>query len=146
MDFLRAGLPYDADNLAAGCPANDGVVHQHHPLSIEQAANGVQLQLDTEITDGLAGLDERPADVVVADEAEPERDAGFIRVADGGGNARVGHGHHQVRLHGMLAGEQPPQHLAARLHGTAENDAVRTRKVNVFENALRVLNGRRETQ
>ena len=51
------------------------------------------------------GLDERPAHVVVADEAPLEGQPALLRVAEGGAHPAVGHGHHHVGGGGGLAGE-----------------------------------------
>ena len=67
LTFTRSGLPDHADDLAAGGSANDGIVHQHHSLSLQQVAHGIQLQLHTEITNRLRWLDERAAHVVISD-------------------------------------------------------------------------------
>ena len=56
MHFAGPGLAHHADNLPAGCAAHDGVVHQHHALALQQVAHGIQLQLDSEIADGLGRI------------------------------------------------------------------------------------------
>ncbi len=45
------------------------------------------LELDAELADALLGLDEGAADVVVADDAEFERNFALRRITDCGGNA-----------------------------------------------------------
>src|SRR5258707_7289786 len=46
------------DDLAAGSPADDGVVHHYHPLARQHLAVRVELHLDPEVPDALPGLDE----------------------------------------------------------------------------------------
>ena len=98
MHFARARLPHHAHDLAAGGAAHDGIVHQHHALAFQQMPHRVQLQLHAEIADGLRGLDERAAHVVIADQRLAERHARFGRIADGRRHARVRHRHHHVGL------------------------------------------------
>src|SRR6266536_2991584 len=47
------------DDLAAGRPADDGVVHHHHALARQHFAVRVELDLDSKMSDALLGLDER---------------------------------------------------------------------------------------
>ncbi len=85
MDLARSRLAEHADDLARGRPAHDRIVHEHDALALHDLAHRVQLHLDAEVADGLLGLDEGPADVVVADEAEGERDASTPRRSRGPG-------------------------------------------------------------
>ena len=65
---------------------------------------------------GLVGLDERAADVVAADEADVERDAALLRVADAGGVAAVGDGEDDVGVDRVLAaGPVPMMRAVAEL-------------------------------
>ena len=96
---------------------------------------GVQLQPDAQLADGLGGLDEGPAHVGVLDQALREGDAGFLGVADGGRGAGLRHGDHEVGLTGCSRGQ-----LAAHLHpgivdGAAGDGGVRAGQVDVFEDA-----------
>ena len=75
MDFARAGIAHHLDDLHRGGAADDAVVDQHDALALDQRAVGVVLQLDAEVADVLARLDEGPPDIVGADDAELERDA-----------------------------------------------------------------------
>src|SRR6266852_2622499 len=131
---IAAGLAHQADDFAAGCAAHDRIVHQHDAFAFEQAAHRIQFQLHAEVADCLHRLDERAADVMVADQAEAKRDAGLLRVADCRGYARIRHRHDQVSRGGMLAREQAAEPLTAFVHLAAEDDAVRPRKINVLKN------------
>src|SRR5207237_229707 len=53
--------------------ADDRVVDQDDSFVFDDLAHGVQFHLHSEAPDRLLRLDERPADVVVADEPEGER-------------------------------------------------------------------------
>src|SRR5437899_2079901 len=139
VDFLGPDLANHAHDFAAGGAADDGIVHEHDALTFNEAPHGIELELHAEIADRLRGLDERAADVMIADQAHAEGNLGFEGVADGGGNAGIGHGHDDIGFDGMLAREEAAEHLAALVHGTAEDDAVRAGEVNVLENALLVL-------
>ena len=139
MNLFRPRFPYDAHDLAAGCSANDGIIHQHNPLPRQQASDRVELQLDAEIPNRLAGLDEGPSHVVVADEAEAHGNSGFVGKAHGGGHAGVRHRHHEVGFHRMLAPQKPPQHFPALLDRAAKHHAVRPGEVDVLEDALDLI-------
>ncbi len=92
---------------------------------------------------GLRGVDERAADVMIANQAHAKRNLGFERVTYSRGNAGIRHGNDNVRFHGMFARKQAAEHFAALVDGAAKNNAVRARKVDMLENALLVrLRGR----
>src|ERR1700758_4194456 len=82
MNLRGACFAHHAHDLAAGGTANDGVVNQDDALTFEQRAHGIELQFDTEIADGLLGLDERAADIVISNQAHAKGQARFERVAD----------------------------------------------------------------
>src|SRR5262249_547754 len=91
VDFRGAGLAATTNDFARGGAADDGIVDENDAFAFHEAANGVELELHTEIADGLRWLNEGAADVVIANEAHAERNFRFKRVADGGGNAGVRH-------------------------------------------------------
>ena len=63
----------------------------------------------------------------------------FGGIADRGGDARIGHRDHHVGIHGGFARQQPAQHFARFLHRAAEDNRIRARKIDVLENAMRVV-------
>ena len=96
---------------------------------------GVELEPDAQLAQGLAGLDERAPDVGVLDEALAERDAALLGVPGRRGRAGLGHGHHQVGLDRELAG-QLAAHLDPRLVDAAAADGgVGAGEVDVLEDA-----------
>src|SRR5690349_16659433 len=121
VDFPGAGVADHAHDFAAGGAADDGIIHQDDALALDEAAHGVELELDAEIADGLRRLDERAADVVIANQAHTKRNLGFESIANGCGNAGVGNGNDDVGFDGMLAREQAAEHFAALVDGAAEN-------------------------
>src|SRR5262245_60131132 len=106
MDFAGSGLAHHANYLAAGGASNNGVVHQHDTLALQEIADGVEFELDTKITDRLRGLDKRTAHIMIADQSLPERETGFGRISDGGSDARVRNGNDEIGVGGRFAGEQ----------------------------------------
>src|SRR5262249_8865678 len=62
--------------------------------------------------------------------------------AQGSTATRVGHGHHEIGLHGRLAGKLPPQRFPHEMNILPEYAAGRIGKINVFENTMRPLRGR----
>src|SRR5262249_45336889 len=129
------GVAQHPDDLARGRAADDRVVDQDDPLALHDLADRIQLDLDSEVPDGLLGLDERAADVVIADEAQRERDAGLLRVAERGVHARSGHGNHDVRLGRVLPGQPAPEPLPRGGDAPAEDHRVRPGEVDVLEDA-----------
>ena len=67
MDLLGPGLPEGPDPRPAGGPADDGILHDHHPLPFEHDLDRVQLHPHPEIPHALGRLDEGPAHVMIAD-------------------------------------------------------------------------------
>src|SRR5258708_6706479 len=136
VDFFCADFANHADDFAAGGAADDGIIDEYHALAFDQAADGIELELHAEITDGLRRLDKGAANVVVADQAHAERNPGFERVAYGGRDAGIRHGDDDVRIHRMLARKEASEHLAAFVYGAAENDAVRAGGTDVLQDTL----------
>ncbi len=145
MHFFRAGFAHHAHDLAACGAAHNGVVHQYDALALNQGADGVQLQLYAKITNGLRRLDERAANVVIADQPHAKRDAGLRRVSHSRGHSRVRNRHDDVGIDGMFFGQRAAQRLSAFVDGAAKDNAVRPREINVLENALLARLFRRET-
>ena len=129
------GLAQHLDQRALRVTAHDRVVDDDEALAFDDLAQGVELEADAQLAQGLRGLDEGAAHVRVLHEALGEGDAGLLRVADRGGRARVGRGDHQVGLDGVLAREGGA-HLVARGHDPAPADGrVGARQVDVLEDA-----------
>ncbi len=137
MHFARAGLPHHADNLAAGGAAHDRIVHQHDALALQQVAHRVELELDSEIANGLRRLDKRAPHVMVADQRLAERQAALIGIADGGGHAGIRHGDYEIGIGGTLARQQAAQILARFFHRAAEHHGIGACEIDVFEDTLR---------
>jgi hypothetical protein len=76
--------------------ANNGVVNEDDTLAVEQIADRVELEADAEVADALLGLNKGAADVVIADEAETERQGGLFGVAQSSGHAGIGHGYDDI--------------------------------------------------
>src|SRR2546422_2399236 len=91
VDLLRAGGANHSHDLSARRAPDDGVVHHPHPPALEHLAHRVQLHLHPEVTDPLLGLDERPADVVLADQPHLVGRPGFLGVAERRARSRVRH-------------------------------------------------------
>ena len=144
MHLEGAGLAEHPDLRPLGVAAHDRVVDDDDPLAADHVLEGVELEPDAELAQGLAGLDERAADVGVLHEALAERDAALLGVPRRGRRARLGHGHHQVGLDGELAG-QPAAHLDARLVDAAAADrGVGAGEVDVLEHAALRLRRREQ--
>src|SRR5438874_4402634 len=133
MHFLGASATHHAHNLFAGGSAHDGVVNQHHALTFEQAAHRIQLKSYAEVAHRLLWLDEGAAYVVIANEAEPKRDATFRSVTHRGGYTGVRYRHNQVGIGRGFDGKLAAEFFAALLHRASKAATVGTRKINMLE-------------
>src|SRR5262249_23142080 len=69
VDLAGSGVAQHANDLAARRAAHDRVVHDDDALALQHLRHRVQLDLHAEMPDALLGLDERAADVMVADQS-----------------------------------------------------------------------------
>src|ERR1700722_4101662 len=136
VDFAGASFADHADNFAAGGAADDGIVNENDALAFDESADGIEFQLHAEIADGLRWLDERAADVVIANQAHAKRNFRFQCVADGGGHAGIRNRHDDVGVNGMFAREKAAEGFAAFVDAATKNNAVRAREIDMLENAL----------
>ena len=125
MHFLRTGLAEHPHEGALGVTANDGVVNHNEALAGNHGLERVELQADTELTDGLRGLNEGSAHVGVLDQTVAVGDAGFFGVTNSGRDTGFGGGHDQVSLHRVLAGELTAHFNARFVDATTGNGGVR---------------------
>ena len=98
----------------------------------------VELHPQAVLAQLLAGLDERPRDVAVLDEAVVLRQPARARVAARGGVAGVGHGDHEVGVGRRLAREDLAHAPARDLQHLAAQARVGPREVDVLEHAQRL--------
>jgi hypothetical protein len=130
-----ARLAQHPDQGTLGVAAHDRVVDDDQPLAPDDLLEGVELQPDAELPDGLAGLDEGAADVGVLHQARAVRDAAGLGVADGGRGAGLRGRYHQVGLGRGLGGE-PAAHLDPGEVDAAPGDVgVGAGEVDVLEDA-----------
>jgi hypothetical protein len=119
VHFAGAGIAHHLHDLHAGGAAHDRIVDQHDPLAFHQRAVGVVLALHIGMARAVRRLDEGAADIVRADDAQLERNAGLLRVAERGRHAAVGHGDHQIGIGGAFDGELRADRLAHLIDRTA---------------------------
>ncbi len=135
VHLRRAGLADHLHDLQRRRAAHDGIVDQHDALAREHVAVGVVLQADAHVADGVGRLDERAPDVVVADDAEIERDAGGFGVADRGRRAGIGHRHDEIGGGRVLARQLRADALAHFVDAAPFDPRIRPREIDVFEDA-----------
>src|SRR4029078_10289979 len=80
VDLGGAGLAEHPDLGPLRVAPDDRVVDDDEPLAADHVVERVELEPDAQLAQGLAGLDEGPADVGVLDEALAERDARLLGV------------------------------------------------------------------
>jgi hypothetical protein len=72
---------------------------------------------------------------MVSDDAEFERHAGMLAVAQSGGHAGIRHRHHDIDLDMALAGELRAEGFSDIVDRAAADDGIRPREVDIFEDA-----------
>jgi hypothetical protein len=70
MNFSRARRANEGDKTAGRRTADDGVVYHDHALALENFTNRIVLDLDLGVAPGLRRLNERTADVVIANQGK----------------------------------------------------------------------------
>src|ERR1700744_1878008 len=93
------------------------------------------LHAHAEFAHALGRLDEGAADIMVADDAEFERHAGKLAVADRGGHAGIRHRYHHVDLDMAFTRELRAEGLADFIYRAAAGDRIRPGEVDIFEDA-----------
>ena len=116
-------------------PRTIEIVDQHDALALDDRAVGVVLHPDAELADRLGRLDEGAPDIMVADDAEFERQAAGARIADRGGNAEIGNRHDDVGLGRGFARQFRAHRLAGVVDRSAVHDRVRPGEIDVLEDA-----------
>ena len=110
-------------------------VDQDDALADEVGAAGIVLEAHAEMANLIGRLDKGAADVMVADNAEFERDSRFLRISERRRHARIRHRHHDIGVDVAFAGEFAADALARLVDAGALHDAVGPRKIDVLEDA-----------
>src|SRR4051812_42088862 len=135
MHFAGTGIAHHADDLFRRGAAHQRVVDQDDALAFDRRAVGRMLHAHAEFAHALGRLNEGAADIMVADDAEFERHAGMLAVADCGGGAGIRHRHDDVDLDMALARELRAEGLADLVDRAAADDGIWPREIDVFEDA-----------
>src|SRR5262249_53558058 len=94
------------------------------------------------LADVVARLDEGTPHIVVADDAKLVGDARLLGITDRRRNAGIGNWDHYVGASRRLAGELCPHRLAHVVDVAAADEGIRTREIDVFEDAWPRRRGR----
>src|SRR5947208_16191189 len=135
VDLARAGVAHHADDLLRGGSSHQRVVDQDDALAFDRGAIGRMLHAHAEFAHALRRLNEGAADLMVSNDAEFERHAGMLTVADRGGHAGIRHRHHDVDLDMAFARELRAERFADFIYRSPADDGIRPREVDVFEDA-----------
>src|SRR5476649_800577 len=140
IDVFGASFTGHLDDLLAGGAAHDGVIHQHHVLATELEFDGVELLAHGLLARSLPRHDESTTDVTVLDEAFAELDAQVVGQFQGSGTAGVRNrdDHVDVVVRALakdLVGQLLAHAQTRLVDRDAVDDRVRTRQIDVFENA-----------
>src|ERR1051325_5345592 len=145
VDFLRACRAHHPHDFAAGRTPDDRIVDQDDALAVQNAPHRIQLDLHAEVPNRRLRLDERPSDIVIADQSHPKRHARLLRVPHRGADAGVGHRNDDVAADRLFARQHAPEIRAYFVHAASEYVAVGPREVDVLENAARTSNAHEMT-
>src|SRR5437764_1135488 len=124
MHFARAGLSQHRNDLAQSCAPDQRILDQDHPFSAQQADYRIELDLDAEMTNGLARLDKSTADIVAAHQTHLKWQAGFFGVAECGSVAGVRHRDNDVCVSRTFARECAALRLADLVNVAAVKQTV----------------------
>ena len=105
-------------------------------LPVEHFAHRVVLHLHLRVAPGLRRLNERAADVVIANQRELVGQPRFLGEAERGGVRGIGNAEHEIRAGGgALLREPPPKRAPRAIDRAAEHAAVGAREIHVLEHA-----------
>ena len=135
MDLPGPRFPQQADNSTAGGSPDNGVIHQHHPLSGHAVLDSAEFDFHLIQPVILARSDKGTADILVLDEADTVGNARRMAVAQRGIQPGVGHPHHHVRLDRVGLGQYLPGPQTGGVDGHPANDRVGPGKVDVLKDA-----------
>ena len=135
MHLGGACFAQHAHHSALGVAANDRVIHDHYALAAQHGLQGVELELDAQLAQGLRRLDEGTAHIGVLHEAVGEGNAGFLRVADGRRGAGFWNRDDDVGFSVVLAGQLAAHFHAGLVDRAAGDGGIRASQVDVLENA-----------
>src|ERR1044072_2900677 len=124
MHLARAGVAHHAHDLFRGGAAYQRIVDQDDALAFDRGAVRRMLHAHAELAHALGRLDEGAADIMVADDAEFERHAGMLAVADRRRHAGIRHRHHDVDLDMAFAGKLRAEGLAYFIDLASADDGI----------------------
>src|SRR5207253_6068139 len=93
-----------------GGATNDRVINEHDALAVEDLAQGIEFQLDTDVAQSLVRLDEGPRDVAALDQALAVGDATGLGETDGRRRPRI-----RQRDDDIAVSRRLPSELAAHV-------------------------------
>src|ERR1700730_1780181 len=135
VDLLRPCASDHFHDFDRSGAAHDRVVDEDHALAGKIGPARIVLQTDAEVADLVGRLDERPTDVMIADDAKLERQPRFLGIADRGGDTRIRDRHDDVRIDRAFASEFLSDALARFVNTPALDDTVGAGEVDVLEDA-----------
>ena len=112
MDGGRSGTPDHLDDLDRGGAADDRIVDQDDPPAVQIGPASIVLEAHSEVPDLIGRLDERPSDIMVADDPEFEGQSRFLGIAERRRHAGIGDRNDDVRVDMALASEFPADAFA----------------------------------
>src|SRR5690606_35582115 len=133
--LARTGIAHALHDLERSSAAHDRLVDEHDALAFPELAVGVVLALDAGGARAVRRLDEGATDIVRTDDAELERDARLLRIADRRRHTAVGHRYDQIRLDRRFAGQFDADLLARFIYRAIVEHRIRAAEIDVLEDA-----------
>ena len=135
MHLGRTSLAQHSDKLTLSIAAHDGVIDDDDASSFDDVAQRIELESDTQITQSLRRLDERPAHIRILDQAHAVGNAGLVGIADGRRGARFWHRNDEIGIGGVFLGQNLTDLDANVVDASSGDNGVRASQVNVLEDA-----------
>ena len=104
VNFFCAGFAQKLNGSAAGGPTYDGVVNQNHALSGDDAANRIELDVNTDLALFLCRGDKGSPNVFVFGKTNAVWNTGGVGIAQGGFQAGIGNANNDIGINRMFSG------------------------------------------
>ena len=108
VHFPGAGLAEQPNDVGSGGAANDAVVDDHQPLSLDYLGQGIKFLAHAQVAHLLLRLDECATDVAVLNQPFAIRYTGLTGITDGSGDGGVGYADNEVGVDGCSRASWAP--------------------------------------
>ena len=139
MYFLCAGFFQHFDNICAGCPTHDGIIHHNDPLSAHHFFNYIQLDLNAGFSLTLLRFNERSAHIAVFMECHSVGNSRLFGIPLCSNKSRIRNTYHKIRLNRIRFSQRFPGNDTGMVNVDIIDRAVHSCKIDVFKNTSRLF-------